>query len=295
MNTTSLSSAAERPARTSPTAPRRADCRRDRGSRTGRRRMLLLGLHAVEGAAAPRHRAAGGAGVRGARRGRHRNAGRAGRPRQPQHLRPRLERRQPGGLAGRRRDRPGPRPRPGSTGQKAGDGDGGRRHELVTYRPARRGGRHRIRRAAPGHPRPAGGDAVDQPGRDQRPAGARPAWRSSAAAWSPSRWPPRTRVSAPTVTLLSAAGCWRGWSRSPGSGSTESLQKPAPTCAATSLRRRCTADDRGVVLELDDGGTVRADEVLVATGRAPRTDDLGLETIGLTPGDWLERRRHAAG
>ncbi|NEE23303.1 NAD(P)/FAD-dependent oxidoreductase, partial [Streptomyces sp. SID7499] len=30
-----------------------------------------------------------------------------------------------------------------------------------------------------------------------------------------------------------------------------------------------------------------ADEILFATGRAPRTDDLGLETIGLEPGSWL--------
>ncbi|KJC65546.1 dihydrolipoyl dehydrogenase family protein [Agreia bicolorata] len=42
-----------------------------------------------------------------------------------------------------------------------------------------------------------------------------------------------------------------------------------------------------VVVHLDDGSTVVSDELLVATGRTPRTDDLGLETIGLTPGDWL--------
>ena len=33
---------------------------------------------------------------------------------------------------------------------------------------------------------------------------------------------------------------------------------------------------------------VEADELLVATGRRPATSDLGLETVGLTPGDWLE-------
>ncbi|MGK5627120.1 dihydrolipoyl dehydrogenase family protein [Streptomyces sp. URMC 123] len=33
---------------------------------------------------------------------------------------------------------------------------------------------------------------------------------------------------------------------------------------------------------------VVVDEVLFATGRAPRTDDLGLETVGLEPGSWLE-------
>jgi pyruvate/2-oxoglutarate dehydrogenase complex dihydrolipoamide dehydrogenase (E3) component len=43
-----------------------------------------------------------------------------------------------------------------------------------------------------------------------------------------------------------------------------------------------------VVVNLDHGRPVTADEVLVATGRRPRTTDLGLETIGLTAGDWLE-------
>jgi pyruvate/2-oxoglutarate dehydrogenase complex dihydrolipoamide dehydrogenase (E3) component len=42
-----------------------------------------------------------------------------------------------------------------------------------------------------------------------------------------------------------------------------------------------------VRIELVDGGTVEADELLVAIGRTPRTGDLGLETVGLTPGDWL--------
>ncbi|WP_055549422.1 NAD(P)/FAD-dependent oxidoreductase [Streptomyces sp. NBRC 110028] len=43
-----------------------------------------------------------------------------------------------------------------------------------------------------------------------------------------------------------------------------------------------------VTLTLDGGETVEADEVLFATGRAPRTDDLGLETVGLPPGGWLD-------
>jgi dihydrolipoamide dehydrogenase len=46
-------------------------------------------------------------------------------------------------------------------------------------------------------------------------------------------------------------------------------------------------DDDAVRIELDNGTTIEADEVLVAVGRLPRTDDLGLENIGLTPGDWL--------
>jgi len=46
--------------------------------------------------------------------------------------------------------------------------------------------------------------------------------------------------------------------------------------------------DRNVTLTLDDGTTVEAAEVLAAAGRAPRTDDIGLESAGLTPGSWLE-------
>ncbi|MFG2650368.1 dihydrolipoyl dehydrogenase family protein [Streptomyces sp. NPDC048436] len=42
-----------------------------------------------------------------------------------------------------------------------------------------------------------------------------------------------------------------------------------------------------VTATLSGGGTLEADEILFATGRAPRTDDLGLETIGLEPGSWL--------
>jgi dihydrolipoamide dehydrogenase len=46
--------------------------------------------------------------------------------------------------------------------------------------------------------------------------------------------------------------------------------------------------NRPVTLRLDDGSKVEADEVLFATGREPRTYDIGLESVGLTPGSWLE-------
>jgi pyruvate/2-oxoglutarate dehydrogenase complex dihydrolipoamide dehydrogenase (E3) component len=42
-----------------------------------------------------------------------------------------------------------------------------------------------------------------------------------------------------------------------------------------------------VELSLSNGETVTSAEVLVATGRIPRTNDIGLEHLGLTPGDWL--------
>ena len=43
-----------------------------------------------------------------------------------------------------------------------------------------------------------------------------------------------------------------------------------------------------VTVTLEDGGEVEADEVLFATGRQPLTDDIGLESVGLMPGSWLE-------
>ena len=54
--------------------------------------------------------------------------------------------------------------------------------------------------------------------------------------------------------------------------------------SVTSLAR----EDGEVQITLADGGHLAADEILLATGRAPNTWDLGLETIGLTPGDWLK-------
>lgn len=52
---------------------------------------------------------------------------------------------------------------------------------------------------------------------------------------------------------------------------------------------RVSRDTDGTVqLVLDNGETIVADQVLVAAGRQPRTDDLGLETVGLRPGAWLE-------
>ena len=48
-----------------------------------------------------------------------------------------------------------------------------------------------------------------------------------------------------------------------------------------------TRDGPTVVVTTDKGERIEADEILFATGRAPRTDDIGLDTVGLEPGSWL--------
>ncbi|MEU5239503.1 NAD(P)/FAD-dependent oxidoreductase [Streptomyces lydicus] len=73
-------------------------------------------------------------------------------------------------------------------------------------------------------------------------------------------------------------------------------REPAPLgeALATALRRdgiefvlgtpgtRAHRDGEDFVLELEDGGEVRGDRLLVATGRRPRVEGIGLETVGVT-------------
>jgi pyruvate/2-oxoglutarate dehydrogenase complex dihydrolipoamide dehydrogenase (E3) component len=47
-------------------------------------------------------------------------------------------------------------------------------------------------------------------------------------------------------------------------------------------------DDGPVTLTLDDGRAFTADEILVAAGRRPNTDDLGVDAVGLEPGKPVE-------
>ncbi|MFS2279250.1 NAD(P)/FAD-dependent oxidoreductase [Microbacterium sp. OR21] len=54
--------------------------------------------------------------------------------------------------------------------------------------------------------------------------------------------------------------------------------------STTAVRR----DADRVILTLDDGDEITAAEVLVATGRAPRSADIGLEVAGLEPGQSIE-------
>ena len=42
-----------------------------------------------------------------------------------------------------------------------------------------------------------------------------------------------------------------------------------------------------IQIRLDDGNSITSEELLVAVGRRPNTDNLGIETVDLIPGDWL--------
>ncbi|TVZ96210.1 NAD(P)/FAD-dependent oxidoreductase [Streptomyces sp. BK340] len=49
------------------------------------------------------------------------------------------------------------------------------------------------------------------------------------------------------------------------------------------------ARENGTVVAVTHAGDrLEADEILFATGRVPHTDDIGLDTVGLQPGSWLD-------
>ncbi len=52
--------------------------------------------------------------------------------------------------------------------------------------------------------------------------------------------------------------------------------------------QRVTRSGSRVTVELGDGTRVAASEILVATGRTPRTGDVGLDAVGLEPGAWID-------
>jgi dihydrolipoamide dehydrogenase len=59
-------------------------------------------------------------------------------------------------------------------------------------------------------------------------------------------------------------------------------------CGSTVRACRREGDDGPVTLALDDGSELIGDELLVATGRKPRSDTIGLDTVGLEPGRSIE-------
>ncbi|MET8352168.1 MULTISPECIES: dihydrolipoyl dehydrogenase family protein [unclassified Micromonospora] len=69
---------------------------------------------------------------------------------------------------------------------------------------------------------------------------------------------------------------------------TKSLQATGVSIRLGAEAVSVNRDNSGTVhIETADGERVEADEVLVAIGRTPNTQDIGLDSVGLAPGGWL--------
>ncbi|WP_411721419.1 dihydrolipoyl dehydrogenase family protein [Mycetocola sp.] len=90
------------------------------------------------------------------------------------------------------------------------------------------------------------------------------------------------------VTVISRSALLGGMEPFAGELVAKELRKQGVTVLLDTKTTRVTRSAAGVTVETGDGQSIIAEEVLVATGRTPHTDDIGLESIGLTPGDWLD-------
>ena len=68
----------------------------------------------------------------------------------------------------------------------------------------------------------------------------------------------------------------------------ESALRSAGVDVRTGSRAVSVTRNGEVTIELEDGSTARGSELLVAVGRKPATQDIGLETIGLEPGESIK-------
>ncbi|WP_291051492.1 NAD(P)/FAD-dependent oxidoreductase [Herbiconiux sp.] len=91
-----------------------------------------------------------------------------------------------------------------------------------------------------------------------------------------------------TVVLVSRGGLLANQEPFAGELVADALRDLGVTLKLGASPSEVRRDDAGIVrTTLQGGEVIESEEILVATGRLPRTGDLGLETIGLTPGDWL--------
>ncbi len=89
-----------------------------------------------------------------------------------------------------------------------------------------------------------------------------------------------------TVTILARSGLLQGQEDIASEAVTKGLRGLGVDIRKASPSKVERSED-GVALTVGDEVIVAA-EVLVATGRVPRTTDIGIDSVGLTPGDWLD-------
>lgn len=90
------------------------------------------------------------------------------------------------------------------------------------------------------------------------------------------------------VTVIARSGLLEGMEPFAGEQVATGLREQGATVLLNTQTTRVSRTENAVTIEVGDGSSVTAEEVLVATGRTPRTGDVGLEAVGLSPGSWLE-------
>ncbi|GMA26925.1 oxidoreductase [Arenivirga flava] len=92
-----------------------------------------------------------------------------------------------------------------------------------------------------------------------------------------------------TVTVLSRGGLLGGMEPFAGELVADALrERGVDVRTGAAIASTVREDDGSVAVDLEDGTVLRAEHLLVATGREPATKDLGLASIGLEDGDWLD-------
>ncbi|WP_374459463.1 NAD(P)/FAD-dependent oxidoreductase [Microbacterium sp.] len=91
-----------------------------------------------------------------------------------------------------------------------------------------------------------------------------------------------------SVTLLARSGLLGGMEPFAGERVADGLRELGVDVRTDTGTTAVHRDGDRVTITLDNGETVTAAEVLVATGRSPRSADIGLDAVGLEPGRWIE-------